>query len=51
MENEILGYCSTLLTEEENYHTNEHYFFVEHLANAVALILLNEKTRLIQMNG
>ncbi|WP_054705833.1 V4R domain-containing protein [Bacillus sp. JCM 19041] len=51
VENEILGYCSTLLTEEENYHTNEHYFFVEHLANAVALILLNEKRVLIQMNG
>ncbi|UTR07536.1 XylR N-terminal domain-containing protein [Alkalihalobacillus sp. LMS6] len=45
VENEIYGYCSLLIKEQKEQQTKEEFLFLEHFANAVALILLNEKTR------
>ncbi|KAA9021032.1 XylR N-terminal domain-containing protein [Niallia endozanthoxylica] len=45
VEKKVLGYCSFLYNDGKNHHEEKDYLLLDRFANAVSLILLNEKTR------
>ena len=45
VQKEILGYCSFIYDDMKNDKPEEDYLLLDRFANAVSLILLNEKTK------
>ena len=45
VQKEVLGYCSFIYNDMKNDKPEEDYLLLDRFANAVSLILLNEKTK------
>lgn len=45
VEKKVLGYCSFIYNDGKNHNEDKDYLILDRFANAVSLILLNEKTR------
>lgn len=43
VQKQLLGYCTMIVAKKNPEEYNEEYLYLEHLASAAALILLNEK--------
>jgi len=45
VQKEVMGYCAFIYDDMKNHNHKEDYLFLDRFANAVSLILLNEKTK------
>ena len=45
VEKKLLGYCSFLYTDGKSHNEEKDYLILDRFANAISLVLLNEKTR------
>ena len=45
VEKKLLGYCSFIYTDGKSHNEEKDYLILDRFANAVSLILLNEKTK------